>query len=68
MCSATDGTASDSVLVMNRSSYTDVELTHFLDHDCETAADATAVVVPADGRSDYACVVLDGGRQVESFD
>jgi len=58
---------SAGVLVMNGDSYTNVDLTHFFAHYCETAADASVVVVPADGRSDCGFVLLDSRGQVESF-
>ena len=58
----------NSVLVMNGDSYTNVDLSHFLTHYRETAADASVVVVPADGRIDCGFVLLDGGGRVESFD
>ena len=37
----------------------------FLDHHRETAADASMVVVPADGRSDCGFVLLEGPRPIE---
>jgi mannose-1-phosphate guanylyltransferase len=65
---AAERIASDSLVVMNGDSYTNVDLTHVLDHHRETAADATVVVIPADGRSDCGFVLLDGAGQMKSFD
>jgi mannose-1-phosphate guanylyltransferase len=65
---AADKINSHSVLVMNGDSYTNVDFTQFLDHYRATAADASVVVVPADGRRDCGFVLLDGDGQVKSFD
>jgi NDP-sugar pyrophosphorylase family protein len=64
---AVEHITSDSLLVMNGDSYTNVDLTHFLDHCRETAADAGVVVVPADGRSDCGFALLDGDGRMEGF-
>jgi NDP-sugar pyrophosphorylase family protein len=64
---AVEHIASDSLLVMNGDSYTNVDLTHFLDYCRESAADAGVVVVPADGRSDCGFVLLDGDGRMEGF-
>jgi NDP-sugar pyrophosphorylase family protein len=64
---AVEHITSDSLLVLNGDSYTNVDLTHFLDHCRETAADAGVVVVPADGRSDCGFALLDGDGRMEGF-
>jgi NDP-sugar pyrophosphorylase family protein len=65
---AADRIASDSVLVMNGDSYTDVDLTHVLYRHQQSAADASVVVVPADGRSDCGFVLIDGEGKIRKFD
>ena len=64
---AVEHITSDSLLVLNGDSYTNVDLTHFLDHCRETAADAGVVVVPADGRSDCGFALLDADGRMEGF-
>jgi mannose-1-phosphate guanylyltransferase len=64
---AVEHITSDSLLVMNGDSYTNVDLTHFLDHCRETAADAGVVVVPADGRSDCGFALLDADGRMVGF-
>lgn len=58
---------SDNVLVMNGDSYTNADLTGFLNHFRETVADAGVVVVPADSRSDCGFALLDGDGRMEGF-
>ncbi len=54
---------SDSVLVTNGDSYTDVDLTAVVQQHRDTQADATVVVVPADGRSDCGFVLVGKRRE-----
>jgi NDP-sugar pyrophosphorylase family protein len=60
--------ARDTVLVMNGDSYTDVDLGEFLEDYRQAKADASVVVVPADGRQDCGFVLIDEGGKVASFD
>jgi len=64
---AADLFGSDSILVMNGDSYTDVDLTRFLEDHREAMADASVVVVPADARSDCGFVLLDGNGRLTRF-
>jgi len=57
----------DSVLVMNGDSYTDVDLKKFVSDSFEAHADASVVVVPGDGRNDCGFVVLDKTGRVLGF-
>jgi D-glycero-alpha-D-manno-heptose 1-phosphate guanylyltransferase len=65
---AADLIESDSVLVMNGDSYTDVDLSAFLDDYWRAKADASVVVVPADGRNDCGFILMNQEGKVESFD
>ncbi len=58
----------DSVLVLNGDSYTDVDLSGFVGDYRETAPDVSVVVVPADGRGDCGFVLIDGAGRVVGFD
>jgi NDP-sugar pyrophosphorylase family protein len=65
---AADLVESDTVLIMNGDSYTDADLVRFvIDHD-NSKADASMVVVPADGRTDCGSVLLDQCGIVECFE
>jgi NDP-sugar pyrophosphorylase family protein len=59
---------SDSVLVTNGDSYADVDLGRFTKHHSDAGADASVVVVPADGRSDCGFVLVGKDGAVRSFD
>src|SRR5271165_6589112 len=55
---AVDVVESDSVLVMNGDSYTDANLTKFVAAYHESKADASVLLVPADGRDDCGTVLV----------
>ena len=59
---------SDVVLIMNGDSYTPADLSKLVAEHRESKADATVVVVPADGRHDCGTVLLDGNGKVEGFE
>ena len=59
---------SDSLLVMNGDSYTNVDLAHLSNRHREAVADATVVAVPADGRKDCGFVLLESAGRMKSFD
>jgi NDP-sugar pyrophosphorylase family protein len=59
---------SDSVLIMNGDSYTDADLSKFVAEHNEAKADASVVVVPADGRGDCGSVSVRGSGELDSFD
>ncbi|MGB8769749.1 MAG: nucleotidyltransferase family protein [Candidatus Korobacteraceae bacterium] len=65
---AADLIESESVLVMNGDSYTDVDLSKFLADCREAKADASVVVVPADGRRDCGFVLINGDGRLASFE
>jgi NDP-sugar pyrophosphorylase family protein len=65
---AADLVESESVLIMNGDSYTDVDLGKFVASHRGANADASLVVVPADGRGDCGSVLLDGDGKLASFD
>ena len=65
---AADLIESDSILVMNGDSYTNVNLGEVLADYRQAKADVCVVVVPADGRSDCGFVLLDGNGRLTSFD
>jgi NDP-sugar pyrophosphorylase family protein len=65
---AADVAESESVLIMNGDSYTDADLGKFVAEHREAKADASVVVVPADGRGDCGSVLLDGNGKVASFE
>jgi mannose-1-phosphate guanylyltransferase len=56
---AADLVESESVLVMNGDSHTDIDIGKFVTSHNETKADASLVVVPADGRVDCGSVQVD---------
>jgi NDP-sugar pyrophosphorylase family protein len=59
---------SETALIMNGDSYTDVDLSRFgAEHD-EAKADASVVVVPADGRGDCGSVSIRENGDLDSFD
>ena len=64
---AADLVHSESVLVTNGDSYTDVDLTGLVSFYRETNADACVVLAPADGRVDCGSVLLDGSGNITSF-
>jgi NDP-sugar pyrophosphorylase family protein len=58
---------SDFALVLNGDSYTDVNLNQFVeDHDASNA-DASLLVVKADGRNDCGSVLMDGSGWIREF-
>jgi NDP-sugar pyrophosphorylase family protein len=65
---AVDSMESDTVLVMNGDSYTDADLQGLVREHASSQADATVVVVPADGRNDCGSVRIDSEGRVERFD
>jgi mannose-1-phosphate guanylyltransferase len=64
---AADLVRSESVLIMNGDSHTDVDLNNVADSHCETNADATVVLVPADGRGDGGSVRVDAFGRLARF-
>ena len=64
---AADVVESETVLTMNGDSYTDANLSKFLDSNREARADASVVLVPADGRADCGSVLVDGNCNLVSF-
>jgi len=64
---AADLVESDSVLVLNGDSYTDVDFTAFVTYHHESKADASLVVVPTDGRGDCGNVVVDEQGTITGF-
>ena len=65
---AADLVKSESVLVMNGDSYTDADLSQFVQSFHEARADASLVVVPADARGDCGSVSIDSSGRLASFD
>lgn len=65
---AADLIESESILVMNGDSYTDVDLSKFLADCSDAKAEASVVVVPADGRGDCGFVLINGDSKLASFD
>ena len=59
--------ASNSALILNGDSYTNVDLAAFVAHHHESEADASLVVVPADGRGDGGTVLVDENGTVSRF-
>jgi D-glycero-alpha-D-manno-heptose 1-phosphate guanylyltransferase len=59
---------SESILIMNGDSYTDVDLGELVADYQETQAHASVVVVPADGRGDCGSVLLDGEGKLVGFE
>jgi NDP-sugar pyrophosphorylase family protein len=64
---AVDLIESDSALIMNGDSYTDADLTAFAADYRESGADASILVVPADGRIDCGLVSVDPSGKVMGF-
>jgi mannose-1-phosphate guanylyltransferase len=60
--------ASDAVLTMNGDSYTDVDLHSFVVDHSESKADASIVIVPADGRSDCGSVLVGPDGKLARFE
>jgi NDP-sugar pyrophosphorylase family protein len=65
---AADLIESENVLIMNGDSYTEVDLSKFLAECREAKADASVVVVPADGRSDCGFVLINEDGKLSSFE
>ena len=65
---AADLLESDSVLVLNGDSYTDVDLGGFVADYHESNADVSLVVVPTDGRGDCGMVHVDRRGRIEKFE
>lgn len=65
---AADFVESDGVLIMNGDSYTEVDLLELVDDNRKLKADASVVVVPADGRGDCGSVLLDGSGNLARFE
>ena len=65
---AADLVETDSVLIMNGDSYTDADLGQFVAVHREAQADASVILVPADGRGDCGSVRIDGNDKVVSFE
>lgn len=64
---AVDLLESDTALIMNGDSYTDVDLSAFATDHREARADVALVVVPADGRVDCGLVSVDSRGKVVGF-
>jgi len=64
---AIDWIRSDSLLVMNGDSYTDVNLSKFVAEYRTGNADASMILVPADGRKDCGFVLINENGGVTSF-
>jgi NDP-sugar pyrophosphorylase family protein len=58
----------DTVLVMNGDSYTEVDLDKFLAHHANSGSDVSLVVVPADGRGDTGTIRVGADGSVASFE
>lgn len=67
LSNAADLVESDNVLTMNGDSYTDVDLRRVVADYRESKADASVVVVPADGRGDCGSVLLDESGRLARF-
>lgn len=65
---AADVVGSKDVLIMNGDSYTDADLGELVANHYRAKADASVVVVPADGRGDCGLVQLDGNGKLASFE
>ncbi len=59
---------SDSVLVMNGDSYTDVDLGAFVDACHKAKADGSVVLVPADGRRDCGFALINADGRLTGFE
>jgi NDP-sugar pyrophosphorylase family protein len=67
MRNAADQVETDMVLVMNGDSYTDVNLSKFVETHQQSKAELTVAVVSADGRSDIGSVLADENWKLERF-
>jgi NDP-sugar pyrophosphorylase family protein len=67
MRNAGDRIETDIALVMNGDSYTDVDLSRFVEFHQESKAELTIVVVPADGRGDTGSVLIDQNGKLKRF-
>ncbi len=65
---AADLVRSENVLIMNGDSHTDVDLQAFVGNHGEAKADASVVLVPADGRGDGGSVRVDDSGRLVRFD
>jgi NDP-sugar pyrophosphorylase family protein len=65
---AADLVGSDSVLILNGDSYTDVDLNKFAVNHRESKADASMVVLPGDGRGDCGSVQVGPGGELVKFE
>ena len=65
---AVDLIESDNLLAMNGDSYTDVNLGEFVDAYHRAKADASIVVVPADGRSDCGFALINADGRLTGFE
>jgi NDP-sugar pyrophosphorylase family protein len=65
---AADLVESDTALVMNGDSYTEVDLGDFVADYHQSGADASVVVAPSDGRGDCGSVRVDGSGKLSSFE
>jgi D-glycero-alpha-D-manno-heptose 1-phosphate guanylyltransferase len=65
---AADLVESESVLIMNGDSHTDADLNKLVASHHEAKADASVVVVPADGRADCGSVRVDECGRLARFD
>ena len=65
---AVDAVESDSVLIMNGDSYTDADLSKFVASYRESKADASVLLVPADGRDDCGTVLVDDRGRLVRFE
>ncbi len=65
---ALDLVESETVLVMNGDSHTDADIGKFVAAHRETKADASVIVVPADGRGDCGSVKVDVFGRLARFD
>lgn len=68
MRNAADLVKSDSALIMNGDSYTDVDLCRFVADHRASNADVSVVVVPADRRDDVGSVRVDVSGRLVRFD
>lgn len=59
---------SDAAMILNGDSYTDTSLSRFVEDYRESQADASLVVVPADGRTDCGLVAVDEDHRVNGFE
>jgi len=62
-----DKIQSDTILVMNGDSYTDIDLARFVDEHREGHADVSVAIVPADGRLDCGYAFVDGTGKLTRF-